>query len=337
MLYADAVFEGGGVKGIGLVGAVCRLEEAGYSWKRIAGTSAGAIIAALLAVGYSGKEIKKIMLGMDYNRFNDTNRIQSIPLVGGLLGTLFERGIYSGDYVEKWLENLLSIKGKTKFKDVYHDGESRLKIIASDITQKELLILPDDLKRYDIDPLEFSISKAVRMSIGIPLYYKPVKLNHAQKDNYIVDGGILSNFPVWIFDVKDKPRWPTFGFKLVEPNLNEGKTQRGILAYILDIMSTMLEGNDARYIKNADFVRTIPIPTLGVRTTEFSISRDRSIMLFKSGYKSAEVFINQWNFEKYIEEFRVKAPPSRKETLMGQGCFCEKAKNDYIKNLKIKE
>ena len=56
-LMADAVFEGGGVKGIGLVGAVAVAEERGYQWVNIAGTSAGAIVAALLAVGYSVAEI----------------------------------------------------------------------------------------------------------------------------------------------------------------------------------------------------------------------------------------------------------------------------------------
>lgn len=43
-LLADAVFEGGGVKGIGLVGAIAVAEERGYHWVNVAGTSAGAIV-----------------------------------------------------------------------------------------------------------------------------------------------------------------------------------------------------------------------------------------------------------------------------------------------------
>ena len=61
MLKADGVFQGGGVKATAFTGAICRLEEEGMMWQRLAGTSAGAIIAAFLAVGYRGKEIKKIM------------------------------------------------------------------------------------------------------------------------------------------------------------------------------------------------------------------------------------------------------------------------------------
>jgi len=57
-LRADAVFEGGGVKGIGLVGAVAEIERAGYLFVNLAGTSAGAIGASLLAVDYKADEIK---------------------------------------------------------------------------------------------------------------------------------------------------------------------------------------------------------------------------------------------------------------------------------------
>ena len=49
-LMADAVFGGGGVKGIGFVGAIAVAEERGYKWVNVAGASAGAIVAALLAV-----------------------------------------------------------------------------------------------------------------------------------------------------------------------------------------------------------------------------------------------------------------------------------------------
>ena len=60
-LKADAVFEGGGVKGIGLVGAVAVAEEKGYQWVNVVGTSAGAIVAALVAADYSAVEQKEVM------------------------------------------------------------------------------------------------------------------------------------------------------------------------------------------------------------------------------------------------------------------------------------
>ena len=52
-LAADLVLEGGGVKGIALVGAISVLEERGYGFRRVAGTSAGAIVGALVAAGHA--------------------------------------------------------------------------------------------------------------------------------------------------------------------------------------------------------------------------------------------------------------------------------------------
>ena len=60
-LNADLVLEGGGVKGIGFAGAVLVLAEAGYHFKRVAGTSAGAIAATLIAsIEKAGKDMAVI-------------------------------------------------------------------------------------------------------------------------------------------------------------------------------------------------------------------------------------------------------------------------------------
>ena len=69
MKKCNAVFEGGGVRGIGHVGAVCRMEQAGWQFADLAGSSAGAIVAALLAAGYSGRELRKELETLDYMRF----------------------------------------------------------------------------------------------------------------------------------------------------------------------------------------------------------------------------------------------------------------------------
>jgi len=71
MKKIDAVFEGGGVKGIGLVGAVSVIEKAGYKFENLAGTSAGAIVAGLLAVGFNSEEIKEELKKLNYNQFKD--------------------------------------------------------------------------------------------------------------------------------------------------------------------------------------------------------------------------------------------------------------------------
>ena len=61
--------------------------------------------------------------------------------------------------------------------------------------------------------------------------------------------------------------------------------------YVKALASTMMEAHDRLYIEKATFARTIPIPTLGVGTTEFGISPDRVRALYESGRKAALDFL----------------------------------------------
>lgn len=74
-MYADIVCEGGGIKGIALVGAINCLENYGYTFKKMAGTSAGAIVASLIAVGYKGNELKDIVLNLNYPNLIFSNKL----------------------------------------------------------------------------------------------------------------------------------------------------------------------------------------------------------------------------------------------------------------------
>src|SRR5271156_4884094 len=64
----DAVFSGGGVKGIALVGAISVFEKEGYQIIRHAGTSAGAIVAGLHAAGYSAEELLSIWMTVNLRK-----------------------------------------------------------------------------------------------------------------------------------------------------------------------------------------------------------------------------------------------------------------------------
>ena len=74
-MKADIVCEGGGVKGIALLGAIYYLEEKGYTFQNFAGTSAGAIVSSLLAVGYTGKELKELLLNIKFTDFYEKNKL----------------------------------------------------------------------------------------------------------------------------------------------------------------------------------------------------------------------------------------------------------------------
>jgi NTE family protein len=74
----------------------------------------------------------------------------------------------------------------------------------------------------------------------------------------------------------------------------------------------MMEAHDARYVDDKDFVRTIPIPTLGVQTTQFTLSRERSEALYWSGANAASEFFQRWDFEEYKAKYHSKEPSERR-------------------------
>jgi NTE family protein len=333
----DLVCEGGGMKGIGLAGAFATLEEKGWKPQNVAGTSAGAITAAVIAAGYSADELREITFGLDFHRFEDKSWQDRIPLVGKPLSVLIENGIYRGDEFLGWIRELLAAKGIRTFADLRTDFDdpkytSRLQVIASDLTSRRLLVLPRDAGILGLEPDELEVALAVRMSMSIPIFFRPVRLtDKAGNDHVIVDGGILSNFPVWLFDCNDDeaPEWPTFGLLLVEPDPKKPIADRlpeperaplgarGLTQLYSGLFHTMVEAHDRLYIEKEQFARTIPIPTLGVRTTEFDLARKRAEDLFDSGRTAAEKFLATWDFGAYIAEFRSgKKQPTRRDEVV---------------------
>lgn len=305
-MRADIVCEGGGVKGIALLGAIRYLEEQGYTFERYAGTSVGAIVTSLLAVGYTGNDIKKLLLELNFKDFYEKNKLNLLPFIGQAVSLFKNKGLFSTNKIENYLNSLFEEKGKTKFRDIAINGVSPLKIIASDITNKKLLVLPDDLSKYNIDPLDFSIAKAVIMSISIPFYFNPVILKYNNSSSFIVDGGLLSNFPVWLFDVKDNPRWPTFGLKLISNDdlITITPNKSNLITYSSDLINTIMSKDDEAFLNNKDSIRTIKIKTYDIKTVDFSISKDEYLKLFNSGYNSARTFLAKWDFNSYVSRYR---------------------------------
>ena len=305
MLKIDAVFEGGGIRGIGIVGAINCMENEGCEFARVAGSSAGAIIAALIAAGYSSRQIRKMLVEISFLKFMDKDKLQRLPLVGKPLGILKNKSLYSGDYLENFMDDLLKHKGISKFKDVYENGEYKLKIIASDITNKKSIIIPDELPSYGIDPMEFSIAKAVRMSSSIPFYFKPVQLNTPVGIAYIVDGGVTCNFPLTIFDVNSIPRWPTIGFRFDITDSPKNKPHSNdSLSFLLTLAQTMCKKYTSEYLNEENLIRSVIIPTYGIATTDFNLSKEATVHLYKSGYLSAKKFLANWNFKEYVNKYR---------------------------------
>ena len=299
MTECNGVFEGGGVRGIGHVGAACAVEKAGYRFVDLAGSSAGAIVAALLAAGYSCGQLMTEMRNLEYFKFKGKSWEDYLGAAGKILSILLTFGIYHTDYLEQWLERRLEEKNAVSFGDLKKKGRT-LKITASDLTTRRLLIFPDDLKEFHIDPDGFPIARAVRMSASIPVYFEPMRLTDATgRVHFIVEGGLLSTYPIWLLD-QEKTR-PTFGFRFQEKGEGEKLCcgRMNLAEYLKSIVSTCLDAIDnSRYDPKYES-QTICIPTSvridgKVRTisaTDFQITSQEELALFENGKKAAEQFL----------------------------------------------
>ncbi|MFJ5622816.1 patatin-like phospholipase family protein [Peribacillus loiseleuriae] len=295
-MKVDAVFEGGGVRGIAFIGAIQAMEEEKVEWKRLAGTSAGAVVAALLASGYKSYEIRDRLSEFDFSKLRGRTIVNRVPIVGTFLALMVHLGCYKNDYLETWMDSLLAEKGIKTFADL---PKGKLKIIASDISNGQMLILPDDLDRYRMTPADLKISTAVMMSTSLPFFFRPViwKSKDLNK-SYILDGGLLSNFPIWIFDT-DNPRFPTFGFHFVKNEVNINAVIPTPIHLFKNIFKTMLQAHDLRNMNKETIERTIQIPTGDISATDFELNKEEIDFLYKSGYNSTKEFLSKWDFEQY--------------------------------------
>ena len=312
-LKADLVLSGGGVKGIGLSGAAVALMEAGYAIQRVSGTSAGSIVGAILAAGadeLTPEQVEQLTMTLPYKKFLDPTHITGIPLLGPAWGVLSETGIYKGDYAHDWIRTELANLGVRTFGDLAIDAPNlppeqryRLVVTASDVTTGQLVRLPWDYHRlYGLDPDEQQVADAVRASMSIPFFFRTAKLTSTSGlTSTLVDGGMLSNFPIDSFDRRDgkPPRWPTFGVTLL-PNLPQGNDKVipalapvnwlfGGPPLIEALITTMIVGRDQTYL-NQPWVdsRAIRVDSSKVGFLDFNIGTKQMQELYQSGYNAAD-------------------------------------------------
>lgn len=294
-MYIDGVFSGGGIKGFALIGAYSEVEKRGFRFKRVAGTSAGSIIAALIAANYTSEETYQLIDELDLEKFLDARKT-FVPFAVTKWVLLYWRlGLYKGDELEKWIAEKLALRGIRKFSDL---PPQSLRVIASDLTNGRLIVLPDDLIQYDIDPGNFSVAKAIRMSCSLPYFFEPVKL-HAKRDtNIIVDGGVLSNFPMWLFDKEHvKKQRPVLGVQLSHNVIDRPKNKiTNAIQMYEALFETMKDAHDARYISRKHARNIIFIPTEGALTTEFHLTKEKKQALVELGEKCAKQFFSQWSY-----------------------------------------
>jgi len=331
-IYADAIFEGGGVRGVAFLGALRCCNDLGIRWRKLAGTSAGAITAAVLATDLSMDDLEELLGQLDYSIFltkknsplilngDPADDLQSPAWTLLFLTISRQMGEYSSQPFRQWLETTLGRGHLHTFADVKKLVKDReLKLVISNLSRGEMLVLPDDLQRResaDSDALyqqlqlksaeDFSVAEAVRLSMSIPLFFEPGKLGN----DLIVDGGILSNFPLWIYDKQSgstpvAPRWFTFGFRLVDTGIENQIKINSPVSMLSAMFTTMMKARDRYHQREMDKGRVINIDVTeaAVTTTDFNLDADRKAKLYRLGYLYTKRFFLSSNFswEKHLK------------------------------------
>lgn len=309
--YEYLVFSGGGIKGISYCGALEVLEEKKILYdelgilniKGLAGASAGSIIAALLAIGYTPSELKKIMLDIDFAKLID----DKLGVIRDTVNFVKDYGIAPGEYfynlIGEYVEKKTGNKDYT-IDELYKDENVSLVIVGTDISCKQSIYFYPN--HQDKNFHNVPIRKAVRISMSIPFLFEPVKFN----GRLCVDGGVLDNFPLHVFD-GEYPGDVIARLNLCPPNphvlglnimSNEDMNNYvyhkkqdidGLWDYSISYVSLLLTENEKRVMTPSYWQRTINILTPDFPLTNFNLTEKEKLDLIKRGEKSTIKFFKE--------------------------------------------
>lgn len=360
----DLVFEGGGAKGIIFVGALTALLEQGHSYRRLIGTSAGAITATLCAAGYSPDEMlacinertaggrpvfstfmdkptaedfsdSDINGSLTMRAFNAVNLLgfQRYAIRGLLHNGLYTRlfsfvergGFYSGRTFLAWMQEHLAAKGYDReitLEALFNETQNDLSLVATNVGLREMLVL-----NHRTAP-NLPVARAVRMSMSIPFVweeviwdaawqYKPFEgTNKNIADTRIVDGGVLSNFPMELIAEHSALVQQTMGDltpEFVDAALNLGllidedlpvadqpETGQGELPILTELPTLKRVHNLAETMMSARNNSVIDeyqteicrLPAKGYGTLEFGMEGNRLDDFIKAGYDTMTAHLN---------------------------------------------
>ncbi len=319
----DIVFAGGGAKGVAHLGAIWAFDKLGIKFKRLAGTSAGALTASIVAAGFDCDELLTELFDLNFMELRDGFWDQKLPRIAKLAALTTSYGMYDGETLQIWMEEVLAKKKANTFGRIPMGGVGmlsplqkkdgpRLSIMASDVSHSCELLMPRDLvlDRYgNIRPNSFPVAAAVRMSVSVPYFFTPYKLS----GSLIVDGAFATNLPLETFDAvdSDKVRWPTMGIKLGSTKPGKNST-KDLYHFGLAVFDTMRYGQSRMSYINypTRMSRLIEVETEDVRTLDFDISKQKKENLFLNGARSVlhtlrgddgQGLREVWNFKKYIK------------------------------------
>ena len=207
--YSDCigVFQGGGCRAAAFGGAYDAAFKLGVRFSEVAGTSAGSIVAALLAAGaeppflldkLESLDFKSLLVKPTRSTFSTKSKLVSalrrVPFKGEVLDSIIGvarlGGLNSSVGIETWVEGCLKeLTGKQNGPVLFSDLVMPLHVVAGDLSTMKPRVWSTRTTANQ------SVAHAVRASCNIPLFFQPVEEGSA----LLVDGGIVSNIPYFLF------------------------------------------------------------------------------------------------------------------------------------------
>jgi NTE family protein len=276
------IFAGGGVRGIAYLGVLQAFEKFGINVTGMAGSSVGAIFASLYALGFNYDEIKEIAFNANYQLVSDLNFN---------LGKDF--GICKGDSFLCWFREQVEKKYYGEKFDQNGNNPVRFRDLDKDLVIIATNLSNTTCKIYSrIETPDEEVAHAVRASISIPGFFKPVWNN----DECLIDGDIIGNFPSWRFENHLISNTSSRILELRLENLQKPRKVSNPIEYFStildsaynvssDLLSKLYGQND-----NYDIIR---IDVGNISIIDFNISSQEREKLIKKGLDSVtEYFEN---------------------------------------------
>ncbi len=313
--------------GIAHVGALGALDAAGYAFQRVAGTSVGALVGALVAAGMPVAGMTELIRDLDFRRFTDRSLVDRIPIAGPLASIAFENGVYEGDEVRDWVAARLAELGVETFGDLRRDdpGDAwlpverryRLVVTAADLTRGELVRFPWDYRRvYGLDPDEQSVADAVRASSSIPFFFEP-----APSLPQTAPPRRSSTAACWRTSRSTSSTAPTGSGRAGPPSASSccpacpstptsscrgsGCSPTVPLRLLSDLVMTTIVGRDQAYLDLPwVHVRTMQVDTGAVGPVDFGVDAAQKEELLAAGRAAAEDFLGRWDWDAYVDTYR---------------------------------
>lgn len=316
-MKAYAVLDGGGVKGAALAGCLKGADELNIEFVGYGGTSAGSIVALLASIGYTPDELLGVMCDeLNFNELLDDygaglsflgGMVDELVAVGSMFGcmkiagswlssrrrireVLTTRGVYSGERLEATLREFIIRKHRTlenvaeiTFADLQHLGCKPLRVVAANLQTRRAAVMGD----VSNSPTR-NVLTAVRASCSYPFLFQPVMLHRAA----LVDGGLASNLPVWLFDAeRDRDGFPLIAFDLTTQLAPGISADTGVRGFLMDMLDTALESGDALLRRTSSGLMHVEVPIApDVRTLDFALSSTRRRGLYNDGQRETQSY-----------------------------------------------